>query len=211
MNSEVVSLINGVYCDILKVSWLFFICSVFSFNLFESKRSQHSSSPLHYSSPQSHVSAASGEKMRYWVHIPKVLKYKLCFLVDLSFWISAQNAHVHPHSSFSIMPFAGAGSLEQCRKLRLWKLSVSGQQLRQVRHKLRSQKLTAHYMLLFFFSLHLHDWCLQELIHCWYILHSYSLLAPHWGSLACTEPRVTLIIVRSAQVRAVARKHPSIV
>lgn len=32
------------------------------------------------------------------------------------------------------LPFAGAGSLEQRGKLRLWKLSVSGQQLGQVRH-----------------------------------------------------------------------------
>lgn len=46
------------------------------------------------------------------------------------------HAHKNGHSEFSIVPCAGAGSLEQCRELNFWKLPVSGQQLRQVTNRL---------------------------------------------------------------------------
>lgn len=60
--------------------------------------------------------------------------------------------------SFSIVPFTGAGSLEQCRKLCLWKLSVSGQQLWQVNSLFKTlivnaacQESTRQHVFLLFF------------------------------------------------------------
>lgn len=72
-------------------------------------------------------------------------------------------AHVHTHPSFSIVPCTGAGSLEQCRKLCLWQLSVSGQQLRQVILPDRNSLLIKYFII---FPVHFQNWCLQNWNNC---------------------------------------------
>lgn len=140
-------------------------------------------------------------KLVYMKHMcTHTLQFPLCHVQVLDPWSSAEN---------SVSGSCQSLDSNSERWAAICLLFSSGLTV-----KTTCQKLTTHFII---FPLRFHNWCFQNWNNVFYAdtqIHLSrpslsSLTAPHWGSLACTEQRVTQIIVRSAQVRTAPRKAPS--